>query len=277
MADHRVVGIDLRVKGRVKSNKEFWKRKWKDFDQKRYNEKVKNVNWNTMYEMDNINVASHFFEENMKRIMETEMPLVKIQPRGNFKPWISTSTKDMMEERDELHEFARITGDDETWTQFRSVRNKCTVAVKKDRKDYFGNMYDKCESEKDVAQLYKITKRQLGREGGGPPVSFQVDGKIVSAPKELADIQINHCHDKNNKLMEEVATNVQQDPTEVLRRVIERRNSQRLEEQKLEIRQITLKGTAEIFSKLGNSTSRGYDNLDALSLKLAATELIKPV
>ena len=183
----------------------------------------------------------------------------------------------MMEERDEVHEFARITGEDEMWTMYRKIRNKCTEAVKKDRKEYFGKMYDACETERDISRLYKTTRKQLGREESGPPVSFLIDGRRISAPKEMADVQVQYYFDKNKKLEAELIKDNSMDPTESLRRAREDYDSLRLEDEKLEIRQITMKETADIFGRLGNSTSRGHDNIDAVSLKLAAAELLKPI
>ena len=92
------------------------------------------------------------------------MPLIKVQPNGRIKPCVSKETKSLMEEMDELNEFARITGEEDMWKQYRTTRNKCTEAVKRDKREYFGRLYDACETNRDVSRLYKTTRMQLGRK-----------------------------------------------------------------------------------------------------------------
>ena len=45
LSDHNIIGGIFRVKGVAKNNLEFKKRKWNNFQQESYNEKVKSIDW----------------------------------------------------------------------------------------------------------------------------------------------------------------------------------------------------------------------------------------
>ena len=293
---------------------------------------VREVEWDELYSMENVDLAAHFIEENIQRIHKEVMPLVKVQPRGSFKPWVTEETKIRMEERDELQEFARITGDEFHWTEYRRCRNWCSREVKKDRRNYLQKQYETCGKEKNTANLYKTVKKQLGREGGGPPSAFLKDGVMKCALIEVANIQADFYQAKNELLARGI-TPSNKDPLEHLKKAKEDWISRRQDGQgsgnsclhnntqwrqpppsqqnntapgvpqgsgnsclhnnilwrqpppsqqqqgpeEMKLKEITLAETAEILKQLGNSAARGEDKIDAMSLKLAAAELLAPI
>ena len=132
-SDHNIVDVILRVKGAVRSNLEFRKRKWCNFDQDVYNERIKNIKWDKMYQMSNVNLAWNYFETSMNKILEEVAPTVKVQPSGRYKTWIKTSNKFDIEERDKLRTEAKSTGSADAWSSYRKMRN-IVVKVKKGQK-----------------------------------------------------------------------------------------------------------------------------------------------
>ena len=87
--------------------------------------------------------------------------MINIQLRSNFKSWIDTGTKNMMEIKDKLREAATFSQHPADWKVFRQCRNKCTTLMRKIKTEYYKNMYKKLEDNHDTGNLYKVTKRQL--------------------------------------------------------------------------------------------------------------------
>ena len=57
----------------------------------------------------------------------------------------------------------------------------------------------------------------MGWKTGSTPTAFKINGKMVTSPKELADIQIKHFHNKTMKLASEIPDQTE-DPLNCLRK-----------------------------------------------------------
>ena len=119
--------------------------------------------------------------------------------------------------RDEKREIARISQNDEDWTQYRIVRNLCTSMQDKDRKQFWKNKLEKIEEEKDAAGLFSQTRSLLSWKKSGSPTSFLIDGKILRKQQEIADAQIDFFAQKIEKLKNKIPK-VNFDPLEILKK-----------------------------------------------------------
>ena len=275
-ADHNISGAVIRVKGTIKSNSEFVVRNWRKLDQDKLIRRLGEINWDILYSEENVHVAANFLENSIKQTLDEQIPLKKIQPKTNYKCWLSTNTKEMMKKRDTLKEAARISGDQGDWTEYKATRNKVTKAVTTDRKKHYNMMYKKAEEDKTNSELYKTMKNQMGQEAGSQPVIFRTDGRTTTTPAGLAEEQMNYYHRKNTKLLEQVE-NSTEDPLETLRLAIEKWDSIGKDRRNFEIKEITLLETAKIIKTLGDSKARGHDNIEGITIKLAAAVLLKPI
>ena len=88
-SDHNIVGLVIRMKGIIKNSQEFKKRKWSKFNQDDYIKKVKAVNWEIMYQLRDVNLVWDFMESSLSDILKEIAPIVKIQPRNDFKAWVT--------------------------------------------------------------------------------------------------------------------------------------------------------------------------------------------
>ena len=252
-SDHNIIGVTVRVKGMVDCRHEFKKRKWTNFSQDRYIEKISQINWNEMYSCSNVNLAWDFFETNIKEVLSTEAPILKVQPRGSFKSWVSNSTKEKMKLRDTARDKAKATGDVEKWIEYRKLRNQVTKDVKNDRRKHFSDKYDECDVNNDVAKLYKIAKQQLGWNMNGPPTTLIQGGRTITSPQQLAQTQMEYYHSKNLKLLESVQETPDIDPLETLRKNFEKWRQVNHHSPRLDLQEITAATTANLIKKLGDS------------------------
>ena len=139
-----MIGIVLRLSGIVSNCQQYKKRKWKDFNCESFNVKVSEIKWDEMYSMTDPNLVWDFLETNL------------------------TETRAKMFERDIARNVSKISNTEEDKKNYRRLRNKVIMDVKKDIKDYFRKQYNKCETENDLSQLYKTAKIQAGWKTNGP-------------------------------------------------------------------------------------------------------------
>ena len=85
--------------------------------------KLEEVDWEKIYEMEDVDIANDYFETEVTAILDELCPMKTTQFINNFKPWINRETRDKMEARDIAIEIARRTNSDEDWRLYRKLRN----------------------------------------------------------------------------------------------------------------------------------------------------------
>ena len=137
------------------------------------------------------------------------------------------------------------------------------------------NTYQKHLENKDVSATYRIAKRQVGWSTSTTSVSFLVDGRRITAPQEMADLQLNDFKLKSNKLIEQVPP-PKVDPLASLKESLDNWTEKDHREM-FNFKPITKLKTLEIINKLGYNTSSAHDNIDAMAIKHGANILSGPL
>ncbi len=70
-------------------------------------------------------------------IINRHAPFKKFRVKGRDNPWFSEDLSVLIRERDVVWAKARQSDLSSDWICFRQLRNKCTVAIKKAKADYF--------------------------------------------------------------------------------------------------------------------------------------------
>ena len=170
VADHNLVETLVRLKGCPKTNLEIKKRNTKNLDIKKLQEKIKNYNWEEIYKETDVNLAYNFLEEKLREALDETAPIIKIQPGGNRKCWVTDKTKEHIESRNELKNIAVTSNKSEDWNHFRKERNKVTEMIRKDKKKHLKELFEKAGQEKNSKALFRITKRNLAGTLLVPPL-----------------------------------------------------------------------------------------------------------
>ena len=158
VADHNLVEVLLRLKGNPKVKMEALRRKWKKLDVDLFRNEIEEIDWEKIYSIKDADLAYNFLEENMRRALDQQIPVARIQPCGRKRNWISENTKNCMILRDAARSNANATNEANDWSEFRKWRNKVTELVRKDRKKYFQELYKSADESKDTRTLYRVTK-----------------------------------------------------------------------------------------------------------------------
>ena len=226
--------------------------------------------------MDKVEDANYFLESNLTKILDQVCPFKTLQYWKNYKPWISKDTIDLMEERDKIREDARITDDPDKWTVYRSKRNIVNARIEKERKEHFANIYRKHSDNNDAKATFRTAKDQAGWNKTETPVTFHLDGKIISAPQKLAETQMNTFHKKTTDLINNLPPPTT-DPLDVLRKSLENWGQKKQDRETFEFSPISEMETLNLIKHLGNNTSTAHDNLDAMMIKLGVKFLHRPI
>ena len=124
VGDHNVITACIRLKGSDVRKLDIRKRTYKNFDPVVYRQRLEAENWSEIYDISDIDLANDFIESRIVKILDDMCPYKTVQFRKECKTWLTDTTKEKMRLRDETRELARNTSNQDTWTQYRRLRNE---------------------------------------------------------------------------------------------------------------------------------------------------------
>ena len=275
VGDHNLLEVVLRLKGSNDIQQEISKRKWKNMDLQRMQGKVANIDWENLYKITDLNLANDWMENQLKEVLNSEAPWIRVQPRRGYRSWILEETKIQMRKRDKTREEARENKNPAKWMEYKNLRNVCNKMVKSDRNKHFVRKYKEFEENKDTKNTYNLMKAQAGWKRTSSPTQFLVAGKVHNSPLQLANIQAEHYQDKVRELTQSIPR-PQKDPMEHLNQALEKwdKTGNRTV---FSLQSATESEVLQAVKDLGNTTSCGLDGIDAVFLKANATALFRPL
>ena len=107
--------------------------------------------------MNNVNQAVEFLQSNLKNLFDKHAPLIEKRVRGKPCEWLSENIKSQMNRRDMLLRRARrLKNDQQSWTDYRLLRNRCTSALRKAKANYHRNLLE--ENRLSPRKFWKAIK-----------------------------------------------------------------------------------------------------------------------
>ena len=102
-------------------------------------------------------------------------PVKTIQVRERYAPHLSEDTKQLQKQRNSAQADAAVSGNQQDWRIYRSLRNQCLASLRKDRR----NWEQKKRSSKDnsSADMWQTVKSILNWNNTGPPNQFYMKAK----------------------------------------------------------------------------------------------------
>ena len=274
-ADHNVIAINYKMKGKIISSQEIKGRDRRNWSVEECKRQLNIMNWDTVFNEQNVDIANAEFERKFLSILDALAPMRKVQTRNRRSDWISKETKELMTKRDKSRDKAVASSRMEDWQKYRTERNLCNVLVDRDRKDKLKETYEELHKNRDHKGLYNLTKKKMGWKTGGSPTTFKVDGKMITSPKELADIQIKHFYNKTLQLASEIPEQTE-DPLNCLR---EAWRKWTLADQvpKLRIKTVEIHEILSLIKSMGKSHAFGHDGIDSKSLNVSPEAIAAPI
>ena len=121
-SDHRLVLSTRYTKSVIGKRRILRKRCFKHFKADKFLEDLAKVSWWDVYMTTEVNNALKIFNEKLLSILDLHAPVRTIQVRNNFAPWLSSSTKELMKERDRMQHRASLSNIEEDWQQYTAQK-----------------------------------------------------------------------------------------------------------------------------------------------------------
>jgi hypothetical protein len=275
-SDHNVVAAKVKDRKQNLEAHPVRKRSLKNFKEEEYLTEVRKVNWGAILEINNLDMAVHFFTSNMTRILDKLAPIRTFQSRARYARWLTEETREKMKERDRARETARRTRRDEDWAEYRRRRNECTKDQRKEKDVHMKETFKASEEDCSGSKMWGLVKCHLGWTAGGPPTHLQEGASMITSPRKMCEIMNKYYVEKIRKIRQQFGEE-DGDPLEVLRGAMSRWDGRPGEEDKFKLRIITKEDTRSMMRKLKGSKAAGVDEIDASMLKMASEHLEEPL
>ena len=120
-SDHLGIVVTKFSRAEPLKPKTVTKRSYKNFNIESFLTNILNSNINNdVTACGNVEEAAKVFEESFKVILDKHAPIKTFQMRNHYSPHVSSKTKALMKERNDLKDLATTTGDKEAEKQFKS-------------------------------------------------------------------------------------------------------------------------------------------------------------
>ena len=147
--------------------------------------------------------------------------------------------------------------------------------MQKKKKEFFRKKFEVHCKEKNVKGTYDLAKKLMGWETSSHPTMFVIRGKIYRKPRDLANELQKYYSEKVKKLIGGLKRRGR-DPLIFLNRAMQKWQG-KVNLPIFNLRKINEIETLNIIKQLSNTSAHGRDDLDALTIKMAAGALVRPL
>ena len=244
------------------------KRSYKNFNETKFLEKIKNISWWDVYLTNDVNEAVRLLTSKINCILDEMPPLKTFQTTSKYCPWLTEKTKDMIKERNTAQAKVSEKKTDENVERFKVLRNKVTKILRSDKLNWQKNKLESCNN--DSGKLWKNILGWLNWCSSASPTKLYHAGQIVTSPARLAEIM-------NNFFVNKIATirqglpNPTDDPLKTLKYIMKGRTAE------FSLSCVHPDTVRKIILGLKNSKSCGVDNIDTYIIKLMVDDILPAV
>ena len=133
-SDHKIVTTTRYTKAAISKPRIIKKRSYKNFDPQSFLEAVRNTSWWEIYSCEDCERAVELLTSKLTAILDVMAPIVTVQVRAKYAPWMSQNTKVKIKERDDAQLLASETNLDDDWRKYKTLRNNVTNTLRTEKK-----------------------------------------------------------------------------------------------------------------------------------------------
>ena len=275
-SDHDLIGFIRLTKEPPGPCRTIRKRCYKHFSKESFLEDLANQNWTEVSYFQDLDNAVSCFTNKFRSVLNKHAPWKKLQQRKGFTPWISSETKDLMDQRDLWKERAKelaklnteVTCSDEevvAWRKSKDYRNKVNNSKKNDeykfkRDNIAGNL-------DNPTTMWGTIKGFMNWKKAGTPNQIVKDNILYTKARDVARVMneffVQKIRDIRSKF-DGVAPNY-----EHCKKAMGGKKC------KMHLQHVSIKKVIKVIKNLKSSKSLGVDELDSYSLKISA-EIVGP-
>ena len=154
-SDHKIIIGTRYTKCVVRNSRYVKKRSYKNFNTNEFIQAIQSTSWWDLYSSEDPEPAVEIFTQKLNIILNEMAPIKKYQMRNNYAPWLSSSTKGLMNDRDLAQKKATETGKSDDWKAFKKIRNQINSILKKEKRNWQSNRLEMCSNTSDTWRTVK--------------------------------------------------------------------------------------------------------------------------
>ena len=187
MYAYRKLSADSQSRG----HKTVTYRKLKNFCSASFRSDIAKQNWESLEQIHDPNVMWNEWKRMFLSCADKHAPLRTKRVRGTKSPWINTTVKRLMHERDILKIKAIRTREHRDWLKFKKHRSFVNNQIKAAKEEYYSNAFR--ENEGSIRNTWRVINELTSRKSANSTIKEKkVNGNSITGSHELADTFNSH-------------------------------------------------------------------------------------
>ena len=185
---------------------------WKKFDRENFQNDILNTEWSVV-NFEDPNDAFEDFQEKVNQIINHHLhkrQMTKKEVQQKQKPWITNDILKLIHKRNILYKKFLMIKDktlkDLFFKSYKTIRNKIVSECRQSKKLYYQNYF--LTNANNIKNTWQGIKSIINLDGRDKinPTSIQIDDKLVTEPKEVANQFNNYFSNIASKLQASIYT-----------------------------------------------------------------------
>ena len=193
ISDHSLVYAyrKLSADSQSRGHKTVTYRKMKKLCSASFRNDIAKQNWESLEQIHDPNVIWNEWKRMFLSCADKHAPLRTKRVRGTKSPWINTTVKKLMHERDILKIRAIRTREHRDWLTFKKHRNFVNNQIKAAKEEYYSNAFP--ENEGSIRNTWRVINEFTSRKSANFTIKeIKVNGNSINGSHELADTFNSH-------------------------------------------------------------------------------------
>ena len=183
-SDHKLIKVTRYSKSLKRNPRYVRKRCYKQFNAEDFCQAVQQLSWWELYMCEDATTAAEMLTTQLSGILDTMAPIRTIQVRTRYAAWLTTETKQLIDQRNKAQKVASLTKDQDDWRSFKNLRNTVNARMKLEKKEWEKQKLD--STRQDPNSLWKNVKTLLDWNNSGPPTQLFYEGRLINSPAEVS-------------------------------------------------------------------------------------------
>ena len=153
-----------------------------------------NENLNSIFSLEDPNAVAEIIHIELNSIIESIAPSRIIQCKDNYLPYYDNDIHETISKTNNVLTKAIKSKNNNDWIEFKNLRNTTQKIIKNKKKEYLEGKFGHLKDSWKFIKKFNAVKVQ------SPPDKIESDNKIITRPKQLAELSNQYFIDKINKI-----------------------------------------------------------------------------
>ena len=177
-SDHHVICVKLNIERRIQKILKRTVMNYSKLNKELFIQKLTEINFINVFINNPTEDSARLFSEKFMEVAKQCMPSKTIKMRADSAPWINDHIMLLREQKNFIHQIAKLIDNETQWAFFRRTRNMYTDEIRKRKKDYIQELDNKISTNNFVdKQWWKLVnsflKQKDTKKDEIPPITHE--------------------------------------------------------------------------------------------------------